>query len=165
MRSKIILTVVLLLFIASSVVALVVRTVRDAAEARRAAPSASPATGASPAGPRVIVYCFHGKVRCPTCETIEAFGREAVQEGFAEELRSGRLAWQVLDYEDPQKLPLAKQYDVIAPTIVVVRIEGGKEVHWENLSEVWGFVGDKAKFVELVRSHVRAFLAESGPAK
>ena len=163
MRIKSVLAVVLLLFIASSIVALVVRTIRDASESRKdnyVVESATPAAGA--AGARVIVYYFHGKVRCPTCETIESYGHEAVSEGFAEELRTGRLEWRVLDYEDPQNLALAKQYEVIAPTIVVVRLDGGNPVRWENLSDVWALTADKAEFLEFVRKNVRVFLADTG---
>jgi hypothetical protein len=161
-RIKVILTVVLSLFIASSVVALVVRTIRDASEApTNAAPAVKPAVGAGAAGPRVIVYCFHGKVRCPTCETIESYAHEAVSEGFADELHAGRIEWRVLEYDDPQNLPLAKEYEVIAPTIVVVRLDGGNLVRWENLSDVWGLVGDKAEFLEFVRKNVRVFLADT----
>jgi hypothetical protein len=160
-RIKVILTVVLSAFIASSVVALVVRTIRDASEApTNAAQAAKPAAGA-----RVIVYCFHGKVRCPTCETIESYAHEAVSEGFADELRTGRLQWRVLEYEDPQNLPLAKQYEVIAPTIVVVRLDGGNPVRWENLSDVLALIGDKAEFLGFVRKNVRVFLEDGGQGK
>jgi hypothetical protein len=158
MRIKIILSVVLLLFIASSIAALVVRTIRDASESgNETAESANPAAGA-----RVLVYCFHAKVRCPACETIESYGREAVSEGFADDLRAGRLQWRVLNYEDPQNQSLARRYEVIAPTIVVVRLEDGKPVRWDNLSDVWGLTGDKAEFLEYVRTSVRSFLTGGG---
>jgi hypothetical protein len=157
-RVKIILSVVLSLFIASSIVALVVRTIRDASESH---PAAAEPAKASPgeSGARVVVYFFHGKVRCPTCETIESYGHEAVSEGFPEDLRAGRLAWRVLDYEDPENLALAKKFEVIAPTIVVARLDGGSPAHWDNLSDVWGLTGDKAKFLEYVRENVRDYLA------
>jgi hypothetical protein len=158
MRIKVILSVVLLLFIASSIAAIVVRTIRDASEGgHQTAESANPAAGA-----RVVVYYFHSKVRCSECKTIESYGHEAVSEGFADDLRSGRLQWRVLNYEDPQNRSLAKQFEVIAPTIVVVRLEDGKPVRWDNLSDVWGLTGDKAEFLEYVRTSVRSFLTGGG---
>jgi len=159
-RIKIILTVVLALFIASSIAAIVVRTIREASEDPQSAPSAAK-SAADATGPRVVVYCFHGKVRCPECETIESYGHEAVSQGFAEEIRAGKIEWRVLDYEDSQNLPLAKQYEVIAPTIVVVRLDGGNPVRWDNLSDVWGLIANKPEFLEFVRKNVRSFLADT----
>ncbi len=151
-------SVVLSLFIASSIVALVVRTIRDSSESgNETAESARPAAGA-----RVVVYYFHSKVRCSECQTIESYGHEAVSEGFADELQSGRLEWHVLDYEDPRNQSLAKQYEVIAPTIVVVQLKDGKPVRWDNLSDVWGLIGDKAELLTRVRTVVRSFLTGIG---
>jgi hypothetical protein len=158
-RIRVILSVVLLLFVASSVVALVVRTIRDASEdPENAGPTATSAAGAM--GPRVLVYCFHARDRCPTCEKLESYGREAVEGAFADAIGAGRLEWLVLDYQDPRNVPLAKQYDVVAPTIVMVRLDGGNPVRWENISEVLGLVGDKADFLDCVRENVRSFLAD-----
>ena len=48
-----------------------------------------------------MVYYLHGNVRCPTCREIEATSEEAVTSGFAGELKSGQVQWQVINYETP----------------------------------------------------------------
>ena len=172
MRIKSFVTLALLLFVGTSVVAMVARTMREAAECRPLAGrmlqnevrggELNPSATVSSATPVVMAYYFHRKARCGKCETIEAYAREAIGEGFAKELQSGRLQWRVLDYEEPQNGSLARQYEVIAPTVVLVRLEGGKEARWENFSEVWALTGDKAGFLEYIRMNVHDFLTGTG---
>ena len=65
------------------------------------------------------VYYLHGNIRCPTCQTIEATTQEAVETGFAEQLKSGQLAWQVINYESPGNEHYTTDYEVVAPTVVM----------------------------------------------
>jgi len=50
----------------------------------------------------VVAYYFHGNFRCPTCRKIEALSREAVESGFPEDLKAGRLEWRVINVEEPE---------------------------------------------------------------
>ena len=146
-------TIILLLFVAASIVFLGIKEFASKPVAR---------SGNDVQGSKVIAYYFHGKVRCPTCQSIESYAHEAVSEGFADQINSGRLQWRVLNYEEPQNQSLVRQYEVVAPTVVLVRLEGGKQARWENLSDVWGLTGSKADFLEYIRENVRSFLAEGG---
>jgi len=106
----------------------------------------------------VKVYYLHGNVRCPTCRTIEANAQEAVQGGFAEELKSGKIQWQVINYESPGNEHYATDYEVVAPNVVLAMFKDGKQVKWKGLPEVWEHVGDKAAFLAFVQTSLREFL-------
>ena len=89
--SKNILSVGLLLFVAASIAVLVVKSLQQG----------PPADAWSPPSDGVVAYYFHGKVRCVTCKSIEAFAHEAIQSGFAEQLGQRRIVWRVVNYEQP----------------------------------------------------------------
>lgn len=110
-----------------------------------------------------IVYYLHGNIRCPTCRSIEAYAEEAVQTGFAKEMRAGTIRWQVVNYESPGNEHFALDYEVAAPTVVLAKYEGGRQIGWKGLPEVWEHVGDKAVFVNFVQKSLREFI-EGNPA-
>jgi hypothetical protein len=91
---------------------------------------------------RVEVLFLHGKQRCDTCNTIERWSHEAVEQGFAAELADKRLRWRVLNYEMPENDALRKKYKLIASAVVVSRVHGGEELAWNKVSEVWDKVSD-----------------------
>lgn len=144
-------TIALLLFVAASIVVLTVNSLRP-----------SPQTAAAEdQRDRLIAYYFHGKVRCPTCKNIEAYAHEAVAGGFAAELGDGQIEWKVVDFEQPENEHFAKDFELAAPSVVLVEMRGGARKRWKNLPEVWELVGDKPAFLAFVQKEVRTFLDES----
>jgi len=67
----------------------------------------------------------------------------------------------VLNFEEKANEGLAKQYQIVAPGVVLVRMEGDRQTRWDNLSDVWSLTGDKAALVAYVQANVRAFLESS----
>ena len=41
----------------------------------------------------LVVYYFHGNVRCPTCRAIESQSHETVESEFDSQLESGKVTW------------------------------------------------------------------------
>lgn len=150
----------LLMFVAATCVVLIVKALPQAP----AVPSAGAGAAETPAGTPmaaldngVIVYYFHGVARCPTCRTIEAYTHEAVQTGFADELKEGTLQWKVVNYQAAENEHFAKDFGLVSASVVLVKRSGGKQVAWKLLPEVWELVGDKAAFVSFVESRLREF--------
>ena len=170
MKAKSVLTVVLLVFVAASVGMLVLKQARQSPQPTQPSgptplvsdPSPQDEEGSPAAGKWVLAYYFHGKTRCPTCRDIEAYAHEAVETGFPEELKDGRLRWEIINYDEAGKEHYALQYEVVAPSLVLVMMDGNREIKWENLAEVWELVGDKPAFVDFVQEQVQAFLEECG---
>lgn len=154
MKSKTVVNVVLLGFIAVSVVVLAAKQFR-----RDTSPAPAASEAAAPKGDMVVAYYFHGKTRCPTCQSIEAYAQEAVQGGFADQLKAGSLEWKVVNFDEPANEHFQKDYELAAPSVVLVRFQEGKQADWKNLPEVWELVGDKKAFLEFVTKSVREFLA------
>jgi hypothetical protein len=158
MNAKNVFTISLLLFVAAGLVVLAVKSLRrnmqtDAAVAESQDNIPDVENG-------VMVYYLHGNTRCPTCRAIEAYAREAVESGFADQLKSGQIRWRALNYEASGNEHFATDYEVVAPNVVLVKFKDGKQVQWKGLPEVWEHVGDKAAFIEFVQRSINEFLQE-----
>jgi hypothetical protein len=148
MNARNLLSVALLLFVAAAVVTIVVKQSGDKIEV-----STSAATSADAELPAegLVAYYFHGETRCPTCRHIQAYAHEAIETGFAEQLANGEISWQVVNYESPANAHFVTDYEIVAPTVVLVRTSHGQPIDWRNLSRVWNLVGEKEAFVEYVQ--------------
>ena len=151
MRLKTVATAALLLLVSASIVAPVVRrwTVAD----RRA----DDATASRP--DRLVLYCFHGKIRCRTCDRIEAFAREAAEQGFAGQLAEGSIEWRAVDYQRPGNEHFIDEYQLVASSVVLVRIRGGVPRQWKNLVDIWQYVEDRNAAVRYVQDEVRSAMS------
>ena len=108
----------------------------------------------------IVAYYFHGNLRCKTCRTIEAYSEEAIRSEFVDELGSGRLAWRVVNIEEPENEHFVKDFELVTKSVVLVHYEDGEVTRWENLQKVWELVRDKERFLGYVRSSTRGFLEE-----
>lgn len=112
-------------------------------------------------GSKVIAYYFHVTVRCVTCRTIENYSREAIEQGFARELRGGALEWRPINVQLQENRHFVQDYRLYTRSLVLVKMRDGKQVEWRNLEKVWDFVGDKSQFLKYVQSNVKTYLGGS----
>ncbi len=168
MKAKPIVTTVLLAFVAASVIYLVLKetegqpaasvpsTATSVAEPQQAA--MSEVAAAAKAGPKLIAYYFHGNMRCMTCRTIEAYAKEAVETGFPEALKHGRLEFRVVNVEEPSNEHFVQDYQLTTRSVVLVQFADGKQEQWKNLERVWELVRDKKTFLKYVQDETRSYL-------
>jgi len=110
---------------------------------------------------KINVYYFHRNIRCPSCEQIEALTKQAVEQGFAEALANGSMAWQVVNIEKPENAHFEKDYKLETQSVVVSEVQNGKEVRWKNLDKVWDLLGNEADFVQYIAREIKAFTLEA----
>ena len=84
--------------------------------------------------------------------------REAVEAGFSEQLKDGRLEWRVVNYEETGNEHFATDYKLAGPCMVLVRMRGDTSVEWRSLPEVWALVEDRPALARLVQRNVQEFL-------
>jgi hypothetical protein len=111
---------------------------------------------------RVIAYYFHGNTRCITCRTIEAYAKEAIEGGFPDALKRGRLEFKVLNVEEPRNEHFVRDYQLAASSVILARFERGKQRDWKNLQLVWELVRDHDAFVIYVQEEAKSFFGEGG---
>lgn len=173
MKTKTIVRVALLGFVAVSLGWLFLGQVQDNTAGDRSSPSpiegnGTPAPGSGPPGEakpnrpvppdRVIIYYFHTTYRCPTCHKIENYTKEAVETGFARALREGRLVFQGLNVEEAPNAHFIQDYQLSTKSVVVVEIKSNRQARWKNLTKVWELVGDKDNFFRYIQDEVNLYM-------
>ena len=158
MKIKTALTVALLLFVVISIVALIARESGNYPRVSTESEADNNAVDTKMPENRIIVYYFHGNVRCPTCLTLEAYSKEAVETQFQDELKSGRVDWQVINYHETWNEHFLQDYDLSFQSVVLAEIKDGNEVRYTNLEKIWDLVGDKAAYIGYVGEEIRASL-------
>ncbi len=112
-------------------------------------------------GDQVVAYYFHGAFRCPTCNKMEQYSREAIERDFKDELASGKLAFKAVNVESKGNEHFVNQYQLYTKTLLLSSVKDGKEVCSRNLDKIWEYVGNKNRYENYVRDEVAAFLKET----
>jgi len=117
-----------------------------------------PVLAADAPADRVLAMYFHRTQRCPTCLKMGSYSEEAVKQGFAQQIKDGKVAFYYIDFQNPKNAALAKAYKVEGPALIVAKVVGKKVVEFKDLDEIWMKVRDKPAFLKYVREHVAAYL-------
>ena len=144
-------TIVLLLFVAASIVFLGIKEFSSKPVAT---------TGNDVEGSKVIAYYFHATQRCPTCLKIEKYAHTAVDSFFTERIKEGKLEFRSLNTDEPAYDHFTKDYQLVSQSLVLVRYKDGVQQKWENMGEVWTLVGDQDQFFAYVKDGVERHLKE-----
>ncbi|MFH1199140.1 MAG: nitrophenyl compound nitroreductase subunit ArsF family protein [Candidatus Omnitrophota bacterium] len=107
---------------------------------------------------KVIVYYFHGAMRCPTCHKLEQYSKEAIEVNFKDALASGKLEFKVVNVEDRGNEHYNNDYQLYTKSLILSLVKDGKEIKWKNMDKIWEHVGNKQKFIDYVKSGVADFL-------
>lgn len=116
------------------------------------------AVKANAQGHKVIAYYFHGIYRCATCRKIEDLTRQAIKEGFPEDLKQGRLEYRVVNVEQSGNEHFIKDYQLFTKSVIIVDMQGGKQMRWKNLNKVWEYVLNREAFLKYIQGEVKAYL-------
>jgi hypothetical protein len=174
MKPKSIITLLLLLFVAGSLITLVIKeygeetnvnqTLNPTAASGNSAPETAVASlnSVGEAPHRVIAYYFHGNARCRTCRMIEAYSQETLETAFQEELGSGLLEWRVLNIDEPANEHFVQDYQLQTRSVVLTDLKDGDVIRWKNLQRVWELISDKAEFVDYIEKETLAYLKGDG---
>ncbi|MCK4753019.1 MAG: hypothetical protein KAS75_06205 [Planctomycetes bacterium] len=163
MKIKTIIKIALLLFVLASVAHLIVEQVqsnRKLPPARmslqKTAESDVPVTQKKNLS--IVVYYFYGTVRCATCRNLESFTNEALRMEFSEELGDGRLQWQPINIDEPNNKHFVNDYQLFTKSVIVAKIQDGKQTEWKNLNRIWELVRDKQTFIKYIQDEIRDYL-------
>lgn len=107
---------------------------------------------------RVVAMYFHRTERCPTCQKMGSYSEEAVKAAFADQIKSGQVAFHSIDFQQAKNERFAKAYRVDGPALVVAKIVDNKVASYRNLEDIWTKAGDKAAFLGYVQENVKAAL-------
>ncbi len=111
-------------------------------------------------GVHVVVYYFHGTMRCPTCHKLEQYSREAIEANFKDAFSSGKLEFKVVNVEERENEHFTQDYQLYTKSLIISLVKNGKEIKSKNLAKIWDYAGNKDKFLRYVTEEVAGFLKE-----
>lgn len=109
---------------------------------------------------RVVVYYFHGNVRCRSCMTIERFTREAVFDFYESDVENGNLEWHAINIDEPANEHYSDDYELFTRSVIVSQLQAGEEVRWKNLDRVWNLLSDEGEFKSYIRDEIDAWMED-----
>ena len=137
-------------------------TIAEAAAEKAPQPSPAAVEAATPTPPvnnrKLIVYYFHGNVRCYSCNQIEALTKEAIETGFRNELAAGQMELQVLNFQKPANEHFIKDYQITNQTVVLQAYEGDQPREWKKLDQVWLLLNDRPEFLAYIKTETKQML-------
>lgn len=74
----------------------------------------------------VKVLYFHGHMRCKTCMAIESETKKLLKEDFANELKDGSLAFEVIDISKSENVKIADKYRIAYSSLLIEKNGGAK---------------------------------------
>lgn len=104
---------------------------------------------------KTIVYYFWSKPRCISCKNIESYTQEAVNENFSKELKDGSMEFKIIDYsKDKAK---QKKYGLFTKSVILSKVENGKETKHKNLDKIWLKLKNETKFKNYIKTEIQNF--------
>lgn len=89
---------------------------------------------------KLEVYAFHGTRQCETCKNMKANTKATLDKYFAEELKSGKIVYQIIDVDDIKNEKLAEKFQATGTALMINKVVNGKD----NISDWSDFAFDKA---------------------
>ena len=108
----------------------------------------------------VVAYYFHGNFRCFSCHRIEQYSKEALEQFFEDELKSGKLIFKAINIEERGNGHFINDYQLYTKSLVISLMKNGKEVKYKNLTKVWEYLKNKQKFYGYVKDEINSYLKE-----
>ena len=106
----------------------------------------------------LIAYYFHGNFRCDNCKKIEQYSQEAVERYFAEEIKTKKLTFTIINTDLPENRHFIEDYQLYTRSLIVAEYKDNKQIRWKNLTKVWDYLKDKDAFYEYVKSEIQNYL-------
>ncbi len=94
---------------------------------------------------RIEVVDFHGTRRCPSCQMVEQYARETIEEFFIEEMAAGKITFLSVNGELSENRETVIQYQARGSSLFINAITDGQDNITEDTT-VWRLVGDEQKF-------------------
>jgi hypothetical protein len=108
---------------------------------------------------KIMVYYLYFNPRCETCLNMEAYSKEAVETGFAQEIKAGKVEWHAYDVDKEPYKHFWTDFKMDTKELIMLDMVDGKQVRWKNCDKIWDLANVKPDFLTYVQNEVRAYLS------
>lgn len=170
MNTKSLLTGVLLILAVGGIV-YVLADGRDQAPQSASEAGATSGNDAAAAGPAVagdlpvdgvVVYYFHGRQRCQTCNKMEALANRVVAEQFAAQVRDGWVAFKTVNMQTPENEHFVAEFELRSAGVVMVERQQGRDLRWRRLDDVWTKIRNEEEYKVYIAENLTECLRDVG---
>lgn len=124
---------------------------------RNALEHAGPRAAVDPAtvpARQLVVRYYHGTKRCTTCNTLEAYAKEAIEAHFTDALGARTIVWETANMDQAWNEEAVEEYGLIRSALVLSDRRAGEEDDYRVLNKLWDLTDDKAAFLAHVKEAV-----------
>jgi hypothetical protein len=107
---------------------------------------------------KLVVYYLHGTYRCASCNKIERLTKTAVEQGFADQIRQGRIEMKSINVEESGNEHFVDDYKLYTKSVILSDLKDGKETTWKNLDQIWTLLTSDEKFISYIQKEIKSFL-------
>ncbi|MEI7595649.1 MAG: nitrophenyl compound nitroreductase subunit ArsF family protein [Bacteroidota bacterium] len=123
----------------------------ESVDTKKSAPKTALAT--------VYIYNFHVTNRCVSCIAIEEATTKALNQYFAEDMKSGKIKRKILNVDDEANKAITEKYEVFGSGILIVKSLNGKETKADLTGEGFKYAKNKEdKFIEILKNKITELL-------
>ena len=159
---KKIFTIVLIIFVAGSLAYMISKEQKTKPSEKQKQIASKNISSDNPTqDAQLVVYYFHGDLRCPTCHKLETYAKEALDIYFSDEIALKKIVWKVVNIDKPENRHFIKDYQLVTKSVVLSQIVEDREIKWKNLELIWQKVGDKDSYLKYVRNSLQDFLEDT----
>jgi hypothetical protein len=116
-------------------------------------------TGAEPAEhPAVVVYYFHGEIRCLTCLQLEDMTVAVVRDSLSDLLGAGILGLEIVNFQEKGNEHFIADFELEHQAVIVAEYQETVVKRWQNLDKIWELHEDPAKFDRYILARTNEFL-------
>lgn len=114
--------------------------------------------GSLQAAPHIEVIHFHGNNQCYSCQTVGAYAEETVNTYFADELRSGKIAFKHVNYDLPENKELVQRYGAAYSSLWIGTYNEAGFSAEQNM-DVWYKIDNKTDYMSYLSKVIDEKLA------
>ncbi|MCX7018631.1 MAG: nitrophenyl compound nitroreductase subunit ArsF family protein [bacterium] len=110
----------------------------------------------TPSANKIIIYYFHGDMRCANCIKFENWTAETLKTSFAEQMKDGSVEWRIVNTDQKDNQHFMKDYQLFTKSVVLVQMKNGKQVKFKNLANIWQLLNSQKAFMEYIKTEISA---------
>ena len=108
----------------------------------------------------IEVIDFHSTNRCMTCKAIEANTRYTLDTYFANELKTGKIIFKVINVDEKENEKVAEKFEAAGTALFLNVINDGKENHIDLTNFAFMNGNDQKAFSEALKQTIEIQLKE-----
>ncbi|MDA3802634.1 MAG: nitrophenyl compound nitroreductase subunit ArsF family protein [Patescibacteria group bacterium] len=109
-----------------------------------------------PKADKIEMYYFHTTARCASCQTLEKYVEETINQYFQDEVNKGIIDYKVINVDKPENKEVANKYKATGSSLFLNIIYNDKD-HILQDSNVWRYLSNKQQFKTYLSNKINGY--------